>query len=138
MFFKRVVSSSTQKPVPAVGWDEKTCAHFAGSELFSVSITSITKRFGYGAHQHGISERLGYEVSGIITYPKYIQVMLEICKPEWKEFGSWRYDTLDPSSQFPRPEFPFPIPHLLLWVNDPQNEVAEARKRASGSAKVMA
>jgi hypothetical protein len=33
-------------------------------------------------------EPLGYEVSGVITYPKYVQVTVAIQRKEGKEFGA--------------------------------------------------
>jgi hypothetical protein len=132
MFFKRAAVPSKQLFVPTVAWDEKTCAHFAKIGCFDVSITSITKCFGFGATEHSaIREPIDYEVRGIITYPKYVQVTLKISKEEGKEFGGWFYNVWLKSDERHRKS---DMPFLDMWLFDPRHEVAEALYEAHKAA----
>jgi hypothetical protein len=117
----RLFSKTAREMTSAIAWDEKTCAHFAKSERFNVSITSVTKRFGFGmTHDSSMGEPI---VSGIITYPKYVQVTLQIQQEESREFGGWFYSKWSRADeQPPKPD----IPCLQMWVYDPQHKIAEA------------
>jgi hypothetical protein len=108
-----------------VAWDERTCAHFAELERFDVWITSVTKRFGFGTKSDSsISEAIGYEASGVIRYPKYIQVALQILNQEGTEFGVWFYNVYNESDNLQRPVRG--IPCIEIWVHDPQQNIGEA------------
>lgn len=117
MLFKR-------KRVPAVAWDEKTSEHFAKRDRFDVSITSVTKTFGFGTM---IFEPIRYEVRGIITDD--VPVVLEVSKKfrEEEEIGGWLFEALTTSDWWR-------IPSLHMWVNDPQHEIAEALYEAHKAA----
>jgi hypothetical protein len=117
-------SKTAREMTSAIAWDEKTRAHFAESGRFNVSITSVTKRFGFGTTDLSyMREPMGYEVSGIITYPKYVQVELQIQQEDSREFGGWFYNKRIRADELPpKPD----IPCLDMWVYDPQHKIAEA------------
>jgi hypothetical protein len=121
MFFKRKAKDVARQTLEPP-WDEKTMDHFTKSERFNVQITSVTKVSGFGSMPHGpIREPVGFEVSGIITWPKLIlvEVTFDQRSSDELEFGFWFYNLLG------KPESP-QLPCLELCLADPERRIREA------------
>jgi hypothetical protein len=106
-------------------WDAKTQAFFAERDHFDVYITSVTKRTGFGrSPTHRLDN--GYEISGLMTYPKYL--LAELKFDDDKEFGSWFYHTyLDHNGKHR-------LPFLEIWLSDGDYAIREAIASAHAAA----
>src|SRR5258708_1266651 len=116
MFFRKktVASLEIKPPVSELPWDDKTIEFFTKSNRFEVQITNTTKRTGFGARgdNEPMREPNGYEISGVITFPKLILVTVNF--GEGDDFGFWFYDLYDDLSS------------LELCVSDPEWKIREA------------
>lgn len=121
MFFKK--KSAMPQPAQEEAWDERTVGLIAESDSINVTITSITKRFGFGSSRPGsFSENQGgIEISGILTYPKFVLVNVALYDDEG-EFGCFSYNRFnalgDDRSQG--------LPMLEIALNDPKGRMGEA------------
>src|ERR1700682_3109799 len=98
MFFKKKSTVAAKVAVPEVPWDEKALLHFTKADRFDVQITSATKRLGFGATRENepMREPDGYEISGLITYPKFILVTLSFDQQRDNcNVGFWFYHVYD-------------------------------------------
>lgn len=118
----RKKSVKNSQKVAEVPWDEETQAHFAEANRFDIHITSVTRRLGFGATEDGgpMREPDGYEIHGIITFPKLILVELSFEKSD--DFGGWFYGLYNHS----RSKIGIGIPVLVAWVSDTDTKKQEA------------
>jgi hypothetical protein len=123
MFFKKKTYPDVPQKSPALAWDEKSVEHLKKATRFDVHITSINKRSGFGGTQEGevMREPSGYEVSGVITFPKLILVTVTF-EQSGDTFGTWFYNLYNDSTA--------PVgtgaPNLELYVGDSNGKIREA------------
>lgn len=105
-------------------WDAKTVLYFALCNQFNIRITSMSKRHGFGMTSRGepMRESNGYEITGVITYPKYISVNIALVNDNSGEFGVWSYNLHSVSSGPDKVN----IPLLEFVVGDPVGAIAQA------------
>jgi hypothetical protein len=122
-FWKKSGAATPQKAVQETGWDDETMASYAKSNQFNVQITSVTKRYGFGAAHEGdyMREPNGYEIFGLIPYPRYIPVIVSLQQRD-DQFGGWMYHMLDD----PGGTHKTGMPMLDVWLSDPELKIGEA------------
>ena len=115
-------SEEKSKKVSEVAWDEETQSYFVERNRFDIHITSVTRRLGFGATDDSgpMREPNGYEIHGIITFPKLILVELSFDISD--EFGGWFYNLYNDSSS----KIGTGIPLLAAWVSDADIKKQEA------------
>ena len=122
MFFKKKPDSET---IPEA-WDERTMMYLKDRDRLEVQITSATKRKGFGAFGDGsgvfeeMKEPEGYEISGIITYPRYM--LVEISFEQTAHFGFWCYNLYDRGGHMHRRKIPF----IQIGVSDSDWKIRES------------
>jgi hypothetical protein len=120
---KKVAVDTVQSEQPC--WDNKTQAFFAEHDRFDVYITSVTKRTGFGkSSSHNLDGERGYEVSGLMRFPKYLLVELKF-DDDLREFGTWFYHT------YSGPDGKHRLPFLEVWLSDANYAIREAIASAS-------
>jgi hypothetical protein len=118
--FGRKKAASDSVPSEQLSWDDKTQAFFAQRDRFDVYITSVTRRTGFGqSSSHNLDGDQGYEVSGLMTFPKYLLVELKF-DDDPKEFGTWFYHT------YSRPDGKHRLPFLEIWLSDASYKIRNA------------
>jgi hypothetical protein len=112
-------------------WDDKTQAFFAENDRFDVYITSVTRLTGFGKSpslsRNRHSDR-GYEISGLMRYPKYLLVELKF-DDGMEEFGTWFYHTYGSDRKHR-------LPFLEVWLSDANFAIREAIAGAHHAALV--
>jgi hypothetical protein len=95
MFFKKKSHPDVHRKTPEVAWDETSLAHFTKATRFEVQITSVIKGSGFGGMSEGSfnldQSPIGYDVSGVITFPKLISVRVNFERAS-ETFGTWFYN----------------------------------------------
>jgi hypothetical protein len=131
MFFKKKTDPGVHRKAPEVAWDEKSLAHFTKATRIDMKITSITKRSGFGGMREGefMRDPIGYEVSGIITFPKLILVTVNFERSS-ETFGTWFYNIYNDASAPTGTGIAF----LELYVGDDNGEIREALYEALKTA----
>ena len=130
MFFKK------KSDPDARAWDEKSVAYFTTATRLEVKITSITKRNGFGvAREDGPcgpdrNDLFGYEVSGVITFPKIIPVTVNFDARERETFGAWLYNVYNDATAPTGTGIAF----LELYVGDYDGKIREALYEALKTA----
>lgn len=110
-------------------WDHKAQAFFAEQDRFDVYITSVTRRTGFGkSTTHNLDGTRGYEISGLLTYPKQWWAELNFDDSDG-EFGTWFYHTSGPKGGQRQP-------FLEIWVSDRDFAIREAIASAHQAALV--
>jgi hypothetical protein len=123
--FGKKEPSATPQPAPAVAWDAKTVASIVQADRFDVKITSAEKRRGFGSTDRGgaMREPDGYEICGLLTYPKFISVSLNFdSRPANDNFGLWFYHLMTGIKPSRDPDLPI----LEIFVADPESRIREA------------
>ena len=122
MLFKQKTTQekANQKIIAPIPWDKETTEHFTKSDRFDIYITHVTKRNSYGCtiENKAVRDPCGYEVGGIILYPKLIHVEISFHNAE--KFGGWfyhLYNNSTPSNQG--------HPFLDFCVSDPEFKIRE-------------
>jgi hypothetical protein len=129
MFFKKV---SADKPW-GVPWDDKTLGHIIECFSFDVQITSALKRLAFGSTygSHPVSDPKQFEISGVITFPKFIPVVLNFDQESAEfPFGFWFYHNCTQNSDHGDIE----IPLLELCLADQDQKIREALFEAHKAA----
>ncbi|MCK1716013.1 MULTISPECIES: hypothetical protein [unclassified Bradyrhizobium] len=128
--FRRKKATGDTVQMQQVCWDDKTQAFFAGRDHFDVYITSVMRRAGFGrSSSHDLGREQGYEISGLMTFPKYLLVELKF-DDDPKEFGTWFYHTYD------RPDGQHRLPFLEIWLSDVDYAIRQAIASAHRAALV--
>jgi hypothetical protein len=125
LFRKKIAAPRSPAPTaPDVAWDDKTTAHFAKADRFDVQITRVGKRFGFGQTRPGepMREPDGYEVYGVITFPKLVLVTLSF-EGRDSEFGGWFYHLYDSSTSKSDQRS---VPFLDMWITDSDGGIRKA------------
>jgi hypothetical protein len=108
-------------------WDDETMALFAKSDRFNVLITNVNRRRGFGTTRpdEGSMHRPdGYEVSGVILYPKLILVSVEFEGSRDNEtLGTWFYHLYNHSDS---PAKKVDIPFLDMSLMDKDETIRRA------------
>src|ERR1700730_4777549 len=120
MFWKR--RSLIQKPVTArftrPTWDEKTVKKITESNRFEVHIIECERFINIGFHNE---EQLlpprpeGYEIHGVLTYPKYIIVTISFAPSD--NVGIWFYNRRD-KEKYQGNEYNIPMLEMCLTNTD--------------------
>jgi hypothetical protein len=125
MFFKKNSSPKTvaKRKNEDIIWDQKTVEHFTKSNQIEVQITNVGKRMGFGSMHEGepMTDPNGYEVTGIISYPKFILVSISFDAIS-ENFGGWCYTVYNHA----RKPTNIGIPLLELYLSDPDFKMAAA------------
>jgi hypothetical protein len=125
MFFKKKGDTDRR-----TAWDEESLAHFTKAARFEVQITSVTKRSGFGTRERALMhDPFGYEVSGVITFPKLIPVTVNF-ERNGETFGTWFYNVYDNASA----PTGTGIALLELCVGDDNGKIREALYEALKTA----
>lgn len=121
---KKAVENNSQRPI----WDDRTQAFFAERDHFDFCITSVMRRAGFGrAPSYDLGREQGYEISGVMTYPKYLLIELKFDNDP-NEFGTWFYHTYN------RPDGRLRLPFLEIWLSDADYAIRKAVENAHRSA----
>ena len=129
---KKAADATGASKEDRTAWDAKTQAFFADHDRFDVYITSVTKRTGFGRNPRKIDRGYDkpdreYEISGLMTYPKYLLVQVKFYDDD-TEFGTWFYNTYsDPNGEHRQP-------FLEIWVSDRDYAIREAIACAHAAA----
>ena len=112
-------------------WDEDTINYFATSKQFNVRITSLSQRRGFGSTNSSepMREPNGFQISGLILYPRLVLVAITLEK-DLDEFGVWSYNLHDA----PYGSTNIEVPLLEFAVADPLGSIAEALYQAQKAA----
>jgi hypothetical protein len=132
MFFKKKSYPGVHRKTQEVAWDEGSLAHFMKATRIEVKITSVTKRIGFGGMREGefmLDDPFGYEVSGVITFPKLIPVTVNF-ERDSETFGTWFYNIYNDASAPTGTGIAF----LELYVGDNNGEIREALYEALKAA----
>lgn len=122
-----------------VPWDDRTLERITEADSFNVQITSATKRFGFGhfMEHRAFTEQEGFDISGLVTLPKFLPVQLNFDERADDEFpfGCWFYHCCDHQLVDRKIRFPF----LEFCITDPGCKIRaalfEAHKAAIYSGK---
>ena len=133
MFFKKKSGHDAHRKTLEVAWDEKSLTHFTKATRFDVQITSVSKRSGFGETREGELTRdpdpFGYEVTGVITYPRLILVTVNL-EQSGETFGTWFYNIYNDASA----PTGTGVAYLELHVSDDNGEIREALYEALKTA----
>ncbi|MDA9420619.1 hypothetical protein [Bradyrhizobium sp. CCBAU 53380] len=123
---KAATESNSQQPP----WDHRTQTFFAERDHFDFYITSVMRRAGFGeSSTFNLGREQGYEISGLMTAPKYLLVELKF-DDDPKEFGTWFYHT------YSRPDGQRRLPFLEIWLSDTDHAIRQAITNAHRSALI--
>jgi hypothetical protein len=130
MFGRKKTTAGTVKEEKPC-WDDKAQASFAEGDRFEVYITSVTRRTGFGkSSTHNLDGTRGYEISGVLTYPKQWWAELNFDDSDGGDFGMWFYHS------YARPFGQGRQPFLEIWVRDRDFAIREAIASAHQAALV--
>jgi hypothetical protein len=131
MFFKKKGYTDVPRKAPEMAWDEKSLAHFTKATRFDVQITSVNKRSGFGGTREGelMRDPFGYDVSGVITFPKLIPVTVNFDRSS-ETFGTWFYNIYNDASA----PTGTGVAYLELHVSDDNGKIREALYEALKTA----
>jgi hypothetical protein len=112
-------------------WDDDTVDYFATSSRFNVRITSLSQRRGFGSTSSGepIREPNGFQISGVILYPKLVLVAITL-ERNIEEFGVWSFNLRNASNGSTN----FEVPLIEFALADPLGNIAEALYQAQKAA----
>lgn len=132
MFFgKKRATKALPVEVP---WDNRTRDFLTEADDLNVEITSVTKRSGFGRmrEEEDLREPNGYEITGVMTYPKLLLVSVSLhqtLSPRG-EFGGWFYNLYNHPVGMKESKFPL----LEVWITDIGLKIGEAIYEAHRTA----
>jgi hypothetical protein len=118
---------AVEQRAPEAAWDNKTQQYIADDDRLEVKVTSVVRRYGFGATEGGgaIREPNGYEIRGIMTFPKLIMVEFSFNNGE-HQFGTWFYNVYNHSRAAGEDEKEVRLPFIEVHVSD-----ADGSKRSA-------